>query len=546
MVRCQGVIFVMLLILQMPASAESKSLARTFSCELLLYNGKILTMDRNATVATSVGINNGLIEFVGDNKSKKQACLKQINLHGKTVIPGLIDSHIHFLRDANLPGHDVRLVETAFSFSDLKSVLIAAAAKTPKGEFLTVIGGFNRQQFKEKRMPTAQELDEVTPYHPVYLQEGFSGLASANSLAMALFRKHELFYPKDGVISSRLFDESVAAIGATHNFARTVRSTWRLMHDASVWGLTTIVDQGGPPDSYNPETHYDPVLVLWRRHDMPIRIRLSFLTYDTADTFALEQRLANNYMGFGDDMLKVAGVGEHIIRYPGFFFRAPEDGGELLKKKMLSIASKGWAFTQHSSSLAQNKIHTAKMAEVAEQYPLADLRWSIAHASNIEEQQLKVLKRIGVGVTVQNHSYLSGSKPNAGPPYRRILRAGVKAGGGTDARGVSPMNPWLSIYYMVTGKNSAGKLINQGETISRMEALRLYTIENAWFLKEDQQLGSVEAGKRADLVVLDADYLTVAADDIRKLKSVLTLVGGSIVYIDENQGIRLAEGRSNN
>jgi predicted amidohydrolase YtcJ len=149
---------------------------------------------------------------------------------------------------------------------------------------------------------------------------------------------------------------------------------------------------------------------------------------------------------------------------------------------------------------------------------------------SIGDQELARLKALGVGVTLQNHAYLNGKGPDAGPPYRKILESGVKAGGSTDARNVAPMNPWASIYYMVTGKNSAGDIINEGQTISREEALRIYTRDSAWFTKEESMLGSIETGKLADIVVLSDDYFKVAEDQIRKLQSVLTIVGGDIVY----------------
>jgi len=235
-------------------------------------------------------------------------------------------------------------------------------------------------------------------------------------------------------------------------------------------------------------------------------------------------------MGFGDASLKVVGVGEHIVTYPGLFSSAPLDGGALLLRKMLHIAEKGWTYTQHSSSLEQNRSHASVMASVNEQFSIENLHWSLAHATSIGAAELSSLSELGVGVTLQNHAYLRGEGPAAGPPYRRILDSGVKAGGGTDARGGSPMNPWMSIYYMVTGKNSSGDLINAGQTIERDEALRMYTRDNAWFIKEDSALGSIEVGKSADLVVLSGDYFNMPDAEIRDLKSLLTIVDGEIVH----------------
>ncbi len=122
---------------------------------------------------------------------------------------------------------------------------------------------------------------------------------------------------------------------------------------------------------------------------------------------------------------------------------------------------------------------------------------------------------------------------NAGPLYRILIDSGIHMGAGTDGALVGPMNPWLSIYYMVTGRDSGGQLINEGQTLSRLEALRLYTINNAWFSFEEQQIGSLEVGKKADLVVLNADYLNVPEEDIRSLRSMMTMVDGKIVYMEK-------------
>ena len=504
--------------------------ADTDRCDLLLHNANVVTMNGKDEKYRSVGIADGRFLFVDNRSHRSVKCDREIDLKGKTIIPGLIDSHIHFLRDAAFPGYDVRNIETATSIADVQRIMSVAAHSAPEGSFLVAKGGFNHRQFVEDRMPTATELDVAAPDRPVYIQEGFRGLGSANSRAMAFFSDKGIRFPEDGVISSRLFGAVETALRSTQTTQDKLRETKRLMEQASRWGLTTIVDQGDTPSGYNPDTHYNSIITLWRQKRLPIRVRLSLLSYDDDSSFLLEQRLRNNFMGFGDGSLKIVGVGEHIVTYPGLFSSAPPDGGALLLRKMLHIAEKGWTYTQHSSSLEQNRSHASIMAEVNEQFSIEKLHWSLAHATRIGEAELNSLRELGVGLTLQNHAYLRGEGPAAGPPYRRILDSGVKAGGGTDARGGSPMNPWMSIYYMVTGKNSSGNLINAGQTIGRDEALRMYTRDNAWFIKEDAALGSIEAGKSADLVVLSADYFDVPDDEIRTLTSLLTIVDGEIVH----------------
>jgi predicted amidohydrolase YtcJ len=140
---------------------------------------------------------------------------------------------------------------------------------------------------------------------------------------------------------------------------------------------------------------------------------------------------------------------------------------------------------------------------------------------------------VGAGVALHGWRYLAGTAAQNGPPYRTIADSGIHAGAGSDSAQISPLNPWLNIFYMVTGKNSAGVLINAGQTLSRAEALRMYTAANGWFCKEEASLGSIEVGKLADLVVLSADYFaskSVTDEGIKHLSSVLTVVGGQIVH----------------
>ena len=180
--------------------------------------------------------------------------------------------------------------------------------------------------------------------------------------------------------------------------------------------------------------------------------------------------------------------------------------------------------------------------------PITELRWSLAHVFEMGKDNdlthVNTLKSMGMGVRVQNQGYIVptdrfplgrtlGAK-NAGPLFRTLVDSGIPIGAGTDGSLLGPMNPWLSIYYMVTGKDSAGNMVNPGQTITRMEALRLYTMGSAWFSFDESHLGSLEPGKLADLVVLSEDYLTLPEEQIRTLHSVLTVVGGKIVHEDKS------------
>ena len=189
--------------------------------------------------------------------------------------------------------------------------------------------------------------------------------------------------------------------------------------------------------------------------------------------------------------------------------------------------------SQHSGTQAENEAHTSAFEAANDLASIASLHWSLTHVFDIQEDVVLRLKRIGAGVTVQDHRYLNRGNVEGGqggPPYRLLVESGIPVGAGTDSTNAQPMNPWHSIYYMVSGRNVVGHLVNEGQTISRMEALRLYTLGSAWFSHDENELGSIEVGKRADFAVLNDDYLEIPEDRITSLSSILTVVGGQIVY----------------
>jgi predicted amidohydrolase YtcJ len=143
------------------------------------------------------------------------------------------------------------------------------------------------------------------------------------------------------------------------------------------------------------------------------------------------------------------------------------------------------------------------------------------------------LKAMGGGISLTSWRYLAGTPEQNGPPFRMILDNGIHVGMSSDGMQIAPMNPWLHMYYAVTGLNARQTMINAGQQITRQEVLKLYTASNGWFLREEDRLGSIEPGKLADMVVLNQDYFTVRDEDLKKIHSVMTVVGGRIVHDDK-------------
>jgi len=513
------------------------------SRDLHLTNGKIVTLDRQNTVVSDLIIQDGKFTAVGKNgDTRTSPCTRNINLGGRTVVPGLIDNHNHIVLLGMRPGYDIRL-ETATSIADIQSMLKAKAKTVPAGAFITTLGDFNAKQVVEKRLPTLAELDAALPDHP-YLLNG--GGTATNSRGKTFFESKGIMVSPTGVIAGPGFLQALNALRAIQTFDDMKRGTMDAMAYLNGFGLTTSVDMGaftipGTPDmqdasvadnveSLNPWTMYDAFMALHREGKMTHRLRIFYLTQDTRpDVPILKQRLLNNFPDFGDDMLKTSGIGEFAAAW-----RVTAQGGPANYETALQLVAKhGWAFQQHTLSLIEDQFTAATFEKVNAVTPIKDLRWSIGHVPRIDRPTLDRLKAIGAGVAVHGWLYLGGTPQNGGPPFRTIVDSGIHVGAGSDAAAVSVFDPWLEIYYMVTGKNSAGEMINLGQQLTRLEALRLYTSENGWYTHEENKLGTIEVGKLADVAVLSDDYLDPAKvpdEAIKKLKSVLTVVDGKVVH----------------
>jgi predicted amidohydrolase YtcJ len=201
------------------------------------------------------------------------------------------------------------------------------------------------------------------------------------------------------------------------------------------------------------------------------------------------------------------------------------------------VADAGWSNENHSLTAGDFPVIIDGWQQVHDAMPapgISPLRWVLAHVPFITREYADRLNALGGGVSVLGGwRYISGTADANGPPFRTLAESGIRMGMSSDGMQISPMNPWLGLYYVVTGRNVRGELINEGQTLPRREALALYTQANGWFLGEEDEIGTLEPGKYADLVVLSGDYFddeAVSDDAIRDLRSVLTVVGGEIVY----------------
>ncbi len=529
---------------------------------LRLVNGRIHTMDKNDSIVSSVLIKNGKFAAVGHRRGDDggDECARTINLHGRTVVPGIIDNHNHILLLGLRPGRDARL-ENANSIQEALDTLAARATEAKAGEWITSIGGFHRNQFfpapQPVSFPTLDQLTKAVSDHPVFIMEGFTGPGATNELGRQFFATHGVNVLADGSIAGGglgVASPCTIALNLLRGMqtrASMLQGLQDAMRYAAGVGVTTHLDQGGFPSvgdatdgaaNFDRYRAHDSVRALYHEGKLTNRIWVNFLHLEEdAQTPELQARLLNAWDDFGNHMLRVLGIGEFTA---GPFI---QPGNAAWQHGTRLVAQAGWRNENHSLNFpvpgdgrpdwkviidGWQKVHDERVA-AGNPDGISKLRWVLAHVPVITPDYIQKLKNLGGGLSVLGGwRWLTGTSAQNGPPFRDIMASGIPAGMSSDGMQISTMSPWINLYYVVTGNNARGQLINAGQTLGRNDAIRLYTADNGWFLQAEDKLGTIEEGKLADLVVLSADYFSVKEESIRDIYSVLTVVNGTVVHDD--------------
>jgi predicted amidohydrolase YtcJ len=527
--------------------------ARGQPADLVLLGGKVATVDARDSVARAIAIRDGRVLAVGgDAEIRKHAgpATRVIDLGGRTVIPGLIDSHLHAIRAALSFSTEVNWIG-ARSLPDALGRLSAAAKNRPPGSWLIVAGGWNELQFAERRRPTQAELEAAAPANPVYVQLGYGWAVLTDDGFAKLGIAGDADLPAGGKLERDAGGKPTGAVTGGQaaiialfdrlprpTYAEQVEGTKAFFAELNRLCLTGVVDPGGnnlfPGD-------YQALFDVWRHHALTVRVAYT-LNGQTAgkELEELDHLTALLPMGFGDELLKFNGIGERITlamnNNP-----APSDADKEQYYRVVKwAADRGLSLTMHWGPDSTVHHLLDVFERVNADVPIAPLRWSIAHLNDASEQSLARMHALGVGWTVQDAMYFGGDAlvrqggPDAGlkiPPVMTGKRLGVAIGAGTDAHRVASYNPFTALQWFLDGKTVSGVAIRgPEETPGRLDALRFYTAGSAWFSFDEAERGSLEAGKLADLAVLSADYLTVPVDEVGRIESLLTLVGGKVVY----------------
>lgn len=537
------------------ADAQNGPLPALDENTTVLTNGKIHTMDAANSVVNAVAIRHNRITAVGGAMPKAGRSVRVINLGGRTVLPGLVEPHIHIVSLGNRPGYHTILENTA-SIQEVQEALAARRKDVPEGAWITSMGGWHPNQWKEHRHPTLAELDAAVPDRPVLLYERFTGPAATNSLGKKFFDAADAGSPAHpdikkinvsatGAIAAAGFGGGGPSASALfllrklQTFEDKKRSTVDAMRYAASVGLTAHLDQvlfptPGPLhpnqilsnlDQYR---MYDAWLELHGEGRAIVRLQTNFLQNQNDPALPeLKERLRNQFQFFGDDMMQTGAIGE---------WAAPLTAGAVWEDAQRIVGRAGWRNENAVQNLAGLKQVVESWEAVNKESDITKLRWTVHHVPEVNADLLTRLKKLGCGVEMGAFRWVTSSDPKivAGPPFRTIMDHGIQVGMHGDGVHIAPLNPWLHIYYAVTGINSFGDPVNPGQHLTREEAIRLFTRQNAWFLRMEEKIGTIETGKLADLVVLDRDYFSVPDAEIKKVRSALTMVDGKIVH---NNGI---------
>jgi predicted amidohydrolase YtcJ len=518
---------------------------------LVLVNGRIHTMDARNTIARTVAIRNGRFVAVGETTPARAPNTRVVDLKGRTVVPGIIEGHIHSVSLANRPGYHT-ILENTTSIREIQEALAARRKDVPQGQWITSMGGWHPNQWAEHRHPTRQELDAAVPDRPVLLYERFTGPCATNSLGKAFFDAADGAPPvHPNIVAVKVADNgAIAAAGFAgggpsasalfhlrrlQTFEDKKRSTLDAMAYSASVGLTAHLDEvlfptPGPLhpsqilsnlDQYR---MYDSWLALHREGKTIVRLQMNFLQNQNDPALPeLKERLRNQFQFFGDDMMMTGSIGE---------WAAPLASGAVWREAQRLVAQAGWRNENSVQDLAALRQVVEAYEAVNKEFDITSLRWMVHHVPVVTADLLTRLKALGCGVQMSAFRWVTSNDPKVvvGPSFRTIIDHGIQVGIHGDGVHIAPLNPWPHIYFATTGVNSFGDHVNGDQQITRQEALRLFTRGNSWFLRMEDKIGSIEPGRLADLAVLDRDYFSVPDADIKKTRSVLTIVDGRIVH----------------
>jgi len=447
------------------------------------------------------------------------------------------------------------------SLADALHMLKEQAQRTPPPQWVRVVGGWTEFQFAERRMPTLEEINHAAPDTPVFVLHLYDRAFLNGAALRAVGYTKDTPEPVGGEIQrdrqgnptglliakpNAMILYSTLAKGPKLSHEDQMNSTRHFMRELNRFGVTSAIDAGGGFQNYPDD--YQVIDELHERGELTVRLAYNLFTQKPKQELTdFKQWTQITKPGDGDDFYRVNGAGEMLVYSAADFEDFLEPRPDMpppmeseLKAVVRHLVENRWPFRLHTTYEETINRALNVYEEINREIPFNGLHWFFDHCETISDRNIERIKALGGGIAVQNRMAFQGEyfverygakQAERTPPIRRMLELGVPVGAGTDATRVSSYNPWLSLYWLVTGKTVGGlALYRENNRFERMEALRLYTVGSSWFSSDDGKKGSIAPGQLADLSVLSADYFSIPEEEIKQLESVLTLVGGKVVY----------------
>lgn len=527
--------------------------------DLVLLNGKIITVDLDESIAEAVAVKFGRILQVGTTEEIKQLTgdkTKTIDLDGRSVIPGFIDSHCHMMQVGATRKLNTDLSQEAGvnSIDDLVKKLRERADATPKGEWVT---GYQEDDSKlaEKRHPTRWDLDKASTDHPIIISTVGGHFSMANSLA---FEQANVSKDTPDPVGGKFDRDPVTEepTGGLHETAigiikpdgpkeptrkQSYDGAKEILMECAMNGITLVYDTVRPPQ-------IRAAIDLKNRGELPIRVRM-----DPSIELFPELEKLGIHRGLGDDWLRISGlkfffdgaisartaaVTEEYLNKPGFY-GVMATTREIATKTIMDAYAEGYRISAHANGDKAIAMYLDIMEEAQSKYPREDPRNRDIHCTVITPELVERIKKLDILPTIFGpYVYYHGDKliPAFGEERlermfaaRSFLDAGVVISAHSD-HPCAPYPPLMALHGLVNRKTRAGRPIGQSQKVSVMEALKLYTINAAYHSFDEDNLGSIEEGKLADMVILGDDLLTAPTDKIIDISIDATIIEGEIVY----------------
>lgn len=542
------------------------SIARQ-TADLIVSNGKIATMTKAGEFVQAVAIKDGIVLATGTSAKIlaefKASNTKVIDAKGKTIIPGINDSHIHIIREGLHYNSELRW-DGVKTLARAMEMLKEQAARTPDGVWIKVIGGWNEFQFEEKRQPTLAELNAAVPDKPVFITYLY-GKAFVNKKGIQVLgydskTKYEgslVELDDEGIPTGMLFAKETPkaiymTLGLTTKLSHEERlnSTLQYYRELNRFGITSAADAAGGSQNYPA----DYVVALQLAKEGRLNIRTSYFLFAQQKGRELEDyekwvktavpnkndhmMMANGYEteGAGENLIATAADFENFLEPRTILAKEMEED---LEPVIRLLVKNHWPFRLHATYGESIERMLSVFEKVNKEIPFDGLRWFFDHAETITDKQLARVKKLGGGVAVQLRMYyqgelydkLYGKTDRQLPPIKKMLAMGIPVGMGTDATRISTYNPWMALHWLLTGKTIGGmQFWPKDQTLDKFTALHIYTSGSAWFTGEEKLKGKIEKGMYADMTILSADYFSSPVDDVRGIESLVTIVNGKVVY----------------